>query len=62
MDRSAREVKEQKSGPIIALNEVVKIYKTAAGGVKALNGINLEIFPENLWGLLVSRVRVNPHF
>ena len=52
MNRSAREVKEKKSGPIIVLDEVVKIYKTAAGGVKALNGINLEIFPGEFVGII----------
>ena len=52
MDRSEREVKEKKSGPIIVLDEVVKVYQTAAGGVKAINGINLEIFPGEFVGVI----------
>jgi ABC-type lipoprotein export system ATPase subunit len=37
---------------IIQMREVVKIYPTAAGGFKALNGINLDIQPGEFLGVL----------
>ncbi len=38
--------------PIFQLNEVVKVYKTAAGGFTALQGINLDIYQGEFLGII----------
>ncbi len=41
--RSLRATEEQKNGPLVDLLAVVKTYQTAAGGFRALKGIDLQV-------------------
>ena len=41
-----------RSEPIIKLAQVQKTYETAAGSFPALNGISLEIFPGEYFGVI----------
>jgi len=43
---------KQQSEPTIRMRDVVKVYPTAAGGFKALNGISLDIFKGEMIGIL----------
>ena len=52
MDGFPHNSKVKNNSPLIVLDEVVKVYKTAAGGVRALKGINLQISPGEFVGII----------
>lgn len=52
MEHNIRQVGKQSSEPLIRMCGVVKVYKTAAGELEALKGIDVDIFPGEFLGIM----------